>query len=154
MADDEVEMSEEKLAAIRADADTMFAKIDSYNAGQISYRQLLSWVKNKAKESGIRKIPDEMLVRTNEMFQEYDTAAAGCLNSDQFFECLKGMEKDAMFAEMMASKEKKAAEDAAKAAAAEAARLEAEALEAAEREAARLAAEKQAEEEAREIARA
>ena len=72
MADDaEVVLDEAAQAKIRQEAAEIFTSIDSYNAGAIGYRQLLSWIKNKAKESGIRKIPDEMLTATNELFQKY-----------------------------------------------------------------------------------
>jgi hypothetical protein len=72
------------------------------------------------------------LNRSNELFVQYDDGDKGALSRDDFYDCLKAMKQETMFAAMLESKAHKEAEEvrlAAEAAAAEQVRLAALAAE-------------------------
>lgn len=124
-------MSDEELYA---KVDEVMAEIDTFKAGSISFRQFLSWIK---RQSGQKRLSDEMNARGQELFNKFDHDDACCLDREKMKNCLMAMEKDAMFGSVMESlmAEKMAeleaaiavAEEEAKAAAAEAAEAAAEA---------------------------
>eukprot|EP01043_Picozoa_sp_COSAG02_P036087 COSAG02_NODE_2623_length_8399_cov_21.197590_5_plen_552_part_00 len=157
-------MSDEDMYA---KVDELMAEIDTFKVGSISFRQFLSWIK---RQSGQKRLSDEMNARGQELFNKFDHDDACCLDREKMKACLIAMEKDAMFgsvmeslmAEKMAELEAaiaaaeeeaaaaaaEAAEAAAEAAAAEAAAAEAKAKAEAEEAAAREAEEKAAAEKA------
>ncbi len=157
-------MSDEDMYA---KVDELMAEIDTFKVGSISFRQFLSWIK---RQSGQKRLSDEMNARGQELFNKFDHDDACCLNREKMKACLIAMEKDAMFgsvmeslmAEKMAELEAaiaaaeeeaaaaaaEAAEAAAEAAAAEAAAAEAKAKAEAEAAAAKAAEQKAAAEKA------
>ena len=114
--------------------DELMEEIDTFKAGSISFRQFLSWIK---RQSGQKRLSDEMNARGQALFNEFDHDDACCLDREKMKNCLIAMEKDAMFGSVMESlmAEKMegleaaiaAAEEEAKAAAEEAALAAAEA---------------------------
>lgn len=128
-------MSDEEMYA---KVDELMAEIDTFKVGSVSFRQFLSWIK---RQSGQKRLSDEMNARGQELFNKFDHDDACCLDREKMKSCLIAMEKDAMFgsvmeslmAEKMAELEAAiaAAEEEAKTAAAEAAEAAAEAAAAA-----------------------
>jgi hypothetical protein len=152
-------MSDEDMYA---KVDELMAEIDTFKVGSISFRQFLSWIK---RQSGQKRLSDEMNARGQELFNKFDHDDACCLDREKMKACLIAMEKDAMFGSVMeslmaekmaeleaaiaaAEEEAAAAAADAAAAAAEAAAAEAAAAEAKAKAEAEAAAAKAAEEKA------
>ena len=57
----EVELNADEEAQLREEASDIFTTLDAYGADAVSYRPFLSWIKAKAKDMGIKHIPDEMV---------------------------------------------------------------------------------------------
>ena len=90
-------MTDEEL---NARVDEVMADIDSYDTGQVGFRQLLSWVR---RQQGGARVTDEMLTHGLELFHMYDVDGSGALDKSEIREMMLEMEQDHLFSKVIAS---------------------------------------------------
>ena len=78
--------------------ESVMKEIDTYHTGEISFRQLLSWVR---RQQGGKRVTDEMLTRAMEVFNKYDKEADGYLERHDIQQILLEMESDEMFSSII-----------------------------------------------------